>query len=134
MQRNVWMVEDGQQFGLVGMQPREQAIEGDEAGAAAEDAVEAGAELVAAARRRVGAVGFQVCVVCPDQRSDALLRGTLLVGEGVELVDQPLGMHPAQRVLTDGELASIVADNHGVTQKLVRLDAAPECSLGGDLY
>ena len=36
-------------------------------------------------------------------------------------------------MLTDGELAGIVADNHRVTQKLMRLDAAPERPLGGDL-
>ena len=40
VQWDVWMVEHGQQFGLVGMQPRQQAIEGDEAGATAEDAVD----------------------------------------------------------------------------------------------
>jgi len=33
-------VEHDQKFGLVGMQPREQAVQRDEAGAAAEDAIE----------------------------------------------------------------------------------------------
>ena len=46
------MIEHGQQLGLVGVQSGEQAIEGDETGAAAEDAVEADAELAAPARCR----------------------------------------------------------------------------------
>jgi hypothetical protein len=39
-----------------------------------------------------------------------LLRGTLPVGEGVELVDQAFGMDPTQGVTADRELAGIVAD------------------------
>jgi hypothetical protein len=34
-------------------------------------------------------------------------------------------MDPAQAVLTDIELAGIVADNHGVGQEAMRLDASP---------
>jgi hypothetical protein len=43
-------------------------------------------------------------------------------------------MDPAQRVLTDGELAGIVADNHALAQKVMRRNAAPQRALGGDLY
>jgi hypothetical protein len=34
-------------------------------------------------------------------------------------------MHPAQRMLADGELAGVVTDNHHIAQQSVRLDAAP---------
>jgi len=60
-----------------------------------------------------------------------LLRGALLIGEGVELVHQPLRVYPTQRMLTDGELTGVIADNDRVTQKLVRVDAAPQRALGG---
>src|SRR5215469_13460601 len=43
-------------------------------------------------------------------------------------------MYPAERMLTDGELTGIVADNHRVAQKLMSLDAAPERPLGSDLH
>ena len=89
------MFEHGQQFSLVGMQAREQAIEGDETGAAAKDAIEAGAKLATATTRRVSAVGFQIGVEPPDQRADTLLCGALMVGKGIEFVHQPLGVHPA---------------------------------------
>ena len=54
------------------------------------------------------------------------------VGEGVELVHQPLGMDPAQRMPTDDELTGIVADDDGIAQEAMRLDAAPQRALGGD--
>ena len=41
-------------------------------------------------------------------------------------------MDPAQAVVADIELAGVVADNHGVGQKAVGLDAAPQGALGGD--
>ena len=46
-------VEDGEQLGLVGVQPRQQTIECDEAGAAAKDAIEAG--TISLRPRAVGA-------------------------------------------------------------------------------
>ena len=54
------------------------------------------------------------------------------VGEGVELMHEPLGMDPAQAVAADIELAAIVADDGGVGEQPVRLDAAPERPLGRD--
>jgi hypothetical protein len=41
VERNFRPLKDGEQFGLVGMQSRQQAIECDEAGAAAKDAIRA---------------------------------------------------------------------------------------------
>ena len=49
IQRRRGLVEHHQQFGLVGMQPREQAVEGGEAGATVEDAIEARPQREAAA-------------------------------------------------------------------------------------
>ena len=48
VQRYFRPIEHRQQFGLVGVQPRQQAIECGEAGAAAKDAIEAGTHLAAA--------------------------------------------------------------------------------------
>ena len=36
-------------------------------------------------------------------------------------------------MLTDSELAGVIADNHRVMEKPMRLDAAPQRALGGDL-
>ena len=52
-----------------------------------------------------------------------LLGGTLQVGKGVELVHQPLRMHPAQRMLADVKLAGIVADDDRLAEKPVIVTA-----------
>ena len=44
--------------------------------------------------------------------------------EGVQFMHQPFGMDPA-RVLADGELPGIVAEQHSIAQEAVRVDAAP---------
>ena len=117
---------------LVGVQPREQTVEGDEAGRAREDAVEARPQSGLALLGWMPAIGLEIAIEPPDQAADAALGCAVLVGEGVELVNEALGMDPAQAVLADIELAGIVADDDGVGQKAVRLDAAPQRALGGD--
>ena len=80
------------------MQAREQPVEGGEAGPSFEDPVEAGAQGGLARRRRIAAIGLEIAIEPPDQAAHALLGGTVPVGEGVELMDQPFGMNPAQAV------------------------------------
>src|ERR1700688_3069614 len=43
-------------------------------------------------------------------------------------------MDPAQAMLADIELAGVVADDHGVAQEAVGLDAAPQGAFGGDQH
>ena len=112
----------------------EQSVEHDEAGAALEDAVEAGAQLGPTTPTGLAPVRLQVGVEPPDQVADARLGGPLLVGEGVELMDEALGMDPAQGVLADIELAGIVADDHRLGQQAMRLDGSPERALGGEAH
>ena len=125
-------IEHHQQLWLVGVQPLEQAIERDEAGASTEDALEAGTQFATAPCGGFRAIRLEVIVEPPDQRAHALLRGAVQIGERVEFVHQPFCMHPAQRVLADGELAGVVTDNHHIAQQPMRLDAAPQRPFGGD--
>src|SRR5712675_2272714 len=59
VERYVRAIEHHQQLGLVGVQPREQAIQRDEAGASMEDALEAGTQLATAPRGGVGAIRLE---------------------------------------------------------------------------
>lgn len=59
VQRNVRMVEHGQQLGVIGVQPLQQAIKSDEAGVAAEDIVEPCAELATPPRRAARSASAQ---------------------------------------------------------------------------
>ena len=91
---------------------RSQAIEGDEAGASTEDAVEAGSQFAPAPCGGGGAMRCRSVNVQP--------------------VHEPFRMHPTQRVLADVELTRVVADNHHVAQQTVGLDAAPQRPFSGD--
>ncbi len=54
-----------------------------------------------------------------------LLRRTIMLGECVELVYQPLRVDPTQRVASNGELAGGVAEDHCLSQKPMRRDGTP---------
>jgi hypothetical protein len=132
VERDLRPVEHHQQLRLVGVQPLEQTIERDEAGASAEDALEPGKQFATALCGGFAAIRLEVSIEPPDQRADAFLRGTVQIGEHVEFVDQPFCMHPTQRMPADGKLASVVTDDHHIAQQSVRLDAAPQRAFGGD--
>jgi len=78
------------------VEPFEQTVEGDEAGAAGEDAVEPRPQRGLALLGRSLAIALEIAVERPDQSTDTSLGCAVLVGEGVELVNQTLGMDPAQ--------------------------------------
>src|SRR5712691_3800631 len=116
------------------MEPGEQTVEGDEAGLTHEDAVEPRPQGGLALPGRMLAIGLEIAIEPPDQCAGSALGHALLIGEGVELVNQALGMDPAQAVPADIELTGVVTDNNGVGEKTVRLDAAPQGALGGDQH
>ena len=128
MQWDLGAIEHHQQLGLVGVQPLEQAIERNEAGASTEDALEAGTQFATAPCGGFGAIRLEVIVEPPDQRAHALLRGAVQIGERVEFVDQPFCMHPAQRVLADGELAGVVT-TITMSRRPCGVDVAPDSAL-----
>src|SRR5215831_10397242 len=91
-------IEHHQQFGLVGVEPREQAVESDETGLACEDVVEPRPQHSLALFGRGATIGLEISVELPDQLADGGLSGAVVAGEGVEFVNQSLGMNPAQAV------------------------------------
>src|SRR5215469_560578 len=125
MQRDVRVVEHRQQFDLVCVQPLQQSIQRSEAGATAEDVIKPRTELLAPPRCGVGAIVLQIGIQLPDQRTNQLLLRALLLGKGLEFVDEALRVYPTECVPADRELAGIVADDHRPPEKLMRLDAAP---------
>ena len=103
-----------------------------EAGFAREDAIEPCRQGGLARLGWTLAIGFEIAIEPPDQCANFALRLTLLIGEGVELVNEALGMDPAQAVLADIELTGVVTDDDGVGQKVMGFDAAPQGAFGGD--
>ena len=134
VQRDFGPLQHHQQLCLVGVQARQKAIQGGKAGAAAEDAVEPCPQRETTAFVRIGLVRLEISVEVPDQFPHLLLGGAMRLREGVQFVHQPFGMDPAQCVLADLELPGIIAQHHGIAQEVVRVDAAPDRCLGGDLH
>src|SRR5215467_1387002 len=98
MQWDFGSVEHHQQFRLIGVEPREQAVEGDEAGLEREDVVEPRPQRSLALRGGSATIRLEISIELPNQGADGGLGGSAVVGEGVEFVNQPLGMNPAQAV------------------------------------
>ena len=67
MERDLRAIEHHQQFSLVGVQAGKQPIEAGKAGAAPEDAVEAGPQGGLAFRTGMAAIGLEIVVEAPDQ-------------------------------------------------------------------
>ena len=125
MQWRLRSVKNHQQLDLVGVEARQQTIQRDETGAAAEDTIESRAQSQAATCTRIGAIRLEIGIEVPDQRAHPLLSGTMQVGEGIEPAHQSFCMNPAQRMVSHCELSGIVTQHHGVAQEVVRVDAAP---------
>lgn len=77
VQRDLGPIQRHQQFGLIGVQPPKQTVEGDEAGTSAEDPIEAGAQFATPPGGGVGTIGLEIGIEPPDQRADALLGGAV---------------------------------------------------------
>src|SRR5271165_6839217 len=73
-------------------------------------------------------------VLQPKMRSNRADKVALRVGERIEFVNQTFGVDPAQAVRANIELAGVVADDHGVGQQTMRLDAAPQSPFSGDQH
>src|SRR5215218_103269 len=134
VQRDLRAIEHPEQLRLVGVQPREQPVQDDKAGPPPKDPIKPHAQFAPSSRDWLSPVSLEVTVEPPDQRSQVLLRPALVIGEGLELVHEALGVHPAQRMAPHQKLARIVADDHRLGQEAVGFDRTPERALGGDAH
>jgi hypothetical protein len=89
MQWDFRPVQHHQQLGLVGVEPLQQAIQRNESGAVAEDAIEPGAQHHTAALAGIGPINLEIGVEVPDQLTNVLLSRTVQIRERVQLVHQP---------------------------------------------
>src|ERR1019366_4376607 len=97
-----------------------------------EDAVEACAQCGRPAFSRFQLISSEVRVEVPDETTNPRLGGAMLVVERIQFMPQPFRVDPTQRVPADVELPGIITQNHGIAQEFVRLNAAPQRTLGGD--
>ena len=94
--------------------------------------VEASQQSGSAFRVGIALVDLERLIVVPDQATHALLDGVAVLGEGVQLVYQPLRVDPAQAVLPDIELPGIIADNGQITTPAMMQQAANKSTFRGN--
>ena len=71
-------------------------------------------------------VGLERLVEPPDAAADALLGLDMRFAERIELMDKPLRMHPAERMLRDPELARAIGDDHRAVQEALLRNRSPK--------
>src|SRR5690606_22428370 len=111
--------------GLVCMEPFQQPVDDGKAGSSFEDVVKPGLQGRLVLRIGIATIGFEILVEVPDQPSHMLLDGTGPLAEGVEAMDQSLGMHPAQAMSANIELPSVITDDDRIGKQAMFLDTAP---------
>ena len=118
-------VEHAEKLGLALAEPGEETIERRIAGTTPEDPLEAGAQTSRPAPVGLVLPSLQVAVEPPDQLPHEIDGTALRRGDRQELVDQPLGMDPAQGVRTDAELSGIIRHDRCVAEQAMLADGAP---------
>jgi hypothetical protein len=78
-----------------------------------------------AARRLRQPAGLERLVEPPDAAADALLSLDMRLADRIELVDEALRMHPAERMLRDPEPARAIGDGHRAVQEALLRNRAP---------
>jgi len=132
VQWDLGMIQHAQEFSLVGVQPGKQAIKGGKTGLSFENAVEAGFECCFAPEIGSKAICLEIGVKPPDQGADPFLGPPRRIGKGVELMNEPFGMNPAERVFPDIELPGIVGQDDRAVEEAVGHDGSPQRAFGGD--
>ena len=126
VERDMGMVEDAQEIVLKAKEAPEQAVESGVAGSGAvEDAVELRPQAFGFLGARGELVFFQGAIEPPDHAPGDLDRVALLVVGGDELVDEAFGVHPAQSVFADAELAGAVGHDDGLAEQALLANGAP---------
>src|SRR5579863_3530905 len=133
MQRYFGTIEDAQHVWLQLVQSSQLPIEHDVAGLFGEDPVEAGAHHAGAPGIRIALVSLEVSIIPPDQTSLQIQRATVRIAERLQLVDKPLGVDPALRMIANSELARTIGNDHRVPEQTLVTYGTPERCFGGYL-
>jgi len=117
VQGNVGSLEHCQELTLLRLEPAQELVERCIARARREDFLKALGELSLVLGCRLCAIGLEIGVERPDTALDTFLGLAVFVCEGVEFVNEALGMDPAQRVVGNVELTGAVGDDYGALEQ-----------------
>ena len=122
---NLRPLEHAQQFVLVGEEALEEPVERGVSGSAFEDAVEAGSQFGGALWAGVGLERLELAIEPPDHLPGDFDGVALPIVGGNELVDEALGVDPAQSVLAEAELPGVVGKDDGAAEPLRGAERPP---------
>lgn len=129
VERDLRPLQNPQQFRLAAPEAKQQFVEIAIAGADRENPVEARLQALGHSRVRSSSIGLESFVKVPDELAQGL-DVLHLAGRGRhQLVQQPFGMDPTQRVCTNPKLPGIVGDDHRVSNQAMMADGAPYAGL-----
>ena len=124
---NLGTLEPAQEFVLVGVKALVEPVEGRVSGSAFEDAVEAGSQFDRALRVGGELEHLALTIEPPDHQPRAF--------DGAaghwSLVDEALGVDPAQGVVADAELSGVVGKDDGAGEPILSADRAPQRGFAG---
>ena len=95
----------------------QQTVEHRLAGSALEDGIELPAQEARLLRARGALVLLQAPIEPPDHPPGDLDGVALLIVGGNKLMDEALGVDPAERVIAEAELAGVVGDDDGMSDR-----------------
>src|SRR5215210_6493671 len=121
-----------QQLSLAPMKAGKQPVQHHKTGSAGEEAVKPRPEGAGPAGARVCLPRLEVAVEPPDQLPCRLNGLSLSPRRWDQLMNQALGVNPAQGVGAQPELAGVVGHDHGAAQQPMMADRAPQRALGRD--
>src|ERR1700734_3990124 len=113
------------------LRPLQQTVEHRIAGSALEDAIELPAQEACLLRARGALVVLQAPIEPPDHPPGDLDGVALLIVGGNKLMDEALGVDPAERVIAEAELAGVVGDDDGMSEQALGLDGSPQRRFAG---
>jgi hypothetical protein len=128
VERDLGSLQHLQQFVLSPVQAGEQLAQLLVAGALPEDVVKALGEDGRLLRGRLLLPKLQIAVERPDLVSDRFQLARLLGCFRHQLLQQPLGVNPAQGMIGDAELSGIVGHDHRVAHQSVMAHRAPKAA------
>jgi hypothetical protein len=130
MERGFRPLQNPQQFGLAATQSKQQFVEVAITGAQRKDPIEPGLKAPGCTGIRSSPIGFQSPVKVPDKLAQGFDVFHLAGRRRHQLVQQTLGVDPAQRMGADAELSGIVGYDHRIADQTVMADGAPDAGLG----
>ncbi len=130
VQRRFGPFQDAQQLGLAALQPGQQFVEITIAGPDGENSVEPDLKVLGRSSAGSSRKVFQQLVKEPDEFAQSLDMFHLAGRRRHQLVQQALGMHPAQRMGADPELSGIVGDDHRIADQAMMANGAPDAGFG----